>query len=329
MILSIIVPFYNSMPYLNDLLTSMKKNNINELHNIEVIFVNDGSTDDYASVLAPFLSENSNVLLITTENHGVSSAKNTGLYNAKGDYIWFVDSDDIIPDNILTIILKNISEYKESPDIIFANYSTFDDITGKIEEKKFAYDQVLSEITMLNNMDPDIMEVLFHKLKIPYSIWYQLFRKDFLLVNKIFFREDLSISEDFDFKFQSLSKAQIIGYLLETIYIYRLPNKNRKSLSVKQPTPEMYVKVGQMYIKWYEYYFNEYLLSHKNGDQFISQKISFLIYSIDKYLDNIDHNNIHPEYNLFHNKSLEISQKNELYIKNIISLIKKGDYSSL
>ncbi len=107
-LISIIIPVYNVEKYLSECLTSL----INQTYkNLEIICIDDGSTDNCAKILKNFASVDSRIKIITTKNQGQSSARNTGLNSANGDYIGFVDSDDWISENyyndLLNACIKN------------------------------------------------------------------------------------------------------------------------------------------------------------------------------------------------------------------------------
>lgn len=100
MFLSIIIPVYNAENYLAQCLDSCLSQDISR-GEYEVICVNDGSSDGSGKVLEEYAKTYSNVHVINQQNAGVSAARNTGLDAAPGDYIWFVDSDDLILPNCL------------------------------------------------------------------------------------------------------------------------------------------------------------------------------------------------------------------------------------
>lgn len=99
-LISIIVPVYNVALYLEDCLDSILKQSFKDY---EVICVNDASTDNSGEILQEYAKRHSQIKVIThSKNRGLSAARNTGIANAKGKYIWFVDSDDMIMPNALT-----------------------------------------------------------------------------------------------------------------------------------------------------------------------------------------------------------------------------------
>lgn len=107
--LSIIVPAYNVERFLKRCVDSCQRQNINK-SDYEVIIVNDGSTDNTLNIANELTCEYENVKVITQENKGLSGARNTGIDNALGDYLWFVDGDDYVKDNVLSQMLQVVFE---------------------------------------------------------------------------------------------------------------------------------------------------------------------------------------------------------------------------
>ena len=104
--LSIIIPVYNIENYLERCINSIIAQNINEC---EIILVDDGSTDTSSNICDFYSKQYDYIHTIHQINQGLSCARNTGIKNAKGDYIWFIDGDDYIENNALRIILDQIS----------------------------------------------------------------------------------------------------------------------------------------------------------------------------------------------------------------------------
>ena len=116
-IISIIVPVYNVEEYLKECLESIYHQTYT---NIEVILVNDGSTDASRDICERFCQKDSRFKLINQENQGLSEARNVGVRASIGEYIFFVDSDDVVKVNILEILLSFMAE---DIDIVGCSYS--------------------------------------------------------------------------------------------------------------------------------------------------------------------------------------------------------------
>ena len=102
--LSIIIPVYNVEKYIEVCIESLYKQNISE-DEFEVILINDGSTDNSLSILQRFEIQHTNITVISQRNQGLSVTRNNGIKAAKGEYILFVDSDDLIIKNSLKTLL--------------------------------------------------------------------------------------------------------------------------------------------------------------------------------------------------------------------------------
>ena len=120
MLISFIVPVYNTEKYLNACLDSLLAQDIS-LDDYEIICVNDGSTDRSKDILKRYESEYKNIIVINQKNSGVCVSRNAGLLIARGEYIWFIDSDDIIERDLLKR-LKTIADSGEYERIIVDNY---------------------------------------------------------------------------------------------------------------------------------------------------------------------------------------------------------------
>ena len=106
--LSVIVPVYNSEKYLYECLESIVKQTYN---NIEIIVVNDGSTDNSKVVIQEFLNKYDNIKFIDKSNQGVTLARLDGVKASSGDFIGFVDSDDYIHEDMYQVLMDNINNY--------------------------------------------------------------------------------------------------------------------------------------------------------------------------------------------------------------------------
>ena len=112
--ISVIVPVYNMEKYLAECLDSVLAQTFTDF---EVICVNDGSSDGSAKILAHYAEKDQRIRILTQENKGLSGARNTGLDNAKGEYISFLDSDDTLPANALETMIK-ITEEANVPVVV-------------------------------------------------------------------------------------------------------------------------------------------------------------------------------------------------------------------
>ncbi len=118
-LLSIIIPVYNAEKFIHDCLNSLLNQDISA-EEYEIICVNDGSTDNSLAILQDYAKSNPNVVVIDKPNGGVSQTRNKGLAASRGEYVWFIDSDDWIARNCLGLIQQQINKYH--PSIIQVHY---------------------------------------------------------------------------------------------------------------------------------------------------------------------------------------------------------------
>lgn len=102
--LSFIVPVYNLEDYIEECIMSLLNQDLSHSE-YEILCINDSSTDSSLEILKRLAKEHTNIIIINQENQGVSAARNNGIKNAKGEYIWFVDGDDLIARNCLKFML--------------------------------------------------------------------------------------------------------------------------------------------------------------------------------------------------------------------------------
>ena len=122
-LISIVIPIYNAEKYLEECLNSIKSQTYK---NFEVIMVNDGSKDDSETICMNFLRSDSRFRYLKKANGGVSSARNLGLDNVKGDYITFIDADDWVDENYLDLLITTVK--KNHSDIVVSSYKQFNNI---------------------------------------------------------------------------------------------------------------------------------------------------------------------------------------------------------
>ncbi|MRT91925.1 glycosyltransferase [Ancylomarina sp. 16SWW S1-10-2] len=142
MLLSIIIPVYNVEKYIYKCLDSIVKQK-NNLEEIEVIIVNDGTPDGSMSIVSQFEKSYNNIRVINQSNEGLSGARNKGIENASGDYLWFVDSDDFLTENSLAIVFEEIKRSKV--DVLVTLLNRIKENTGNILSENFkTFDGVIS-----------------------------------------------------------------------------------------------------------------------------------------------------------------------------------------
>lgn len=201
--LSFIVPVYNAARYLPECLDSMLNQDISPAE-YEIICVNDGSRDESPEILHTYAQRHSNVVVIDKENGGVTTARNAGLEAARGDYIWFVDADDFLKENILVSLRRQLSAGGEDR-LIVGSY-TFEDVLSQEERNLAANNQLPS-----NGPGQDSI------------VWRSLFRREFLQKNGLYFSHpELTHGEDGLFMYEVCGFNPSCIQIPEAVYFYRV-----------------------------------------------------------------------------------------------------------
>ena len=215
--LSIIVPVYNVEKYIRPCIESIFRQGIDD-NDFEVIIVNDGTKDNSMGMITDIISQHDNIIIINQDNQGVSIARNNGYKIAKGKYIQFMDSDDLLIDNSLPYLLNNA--LTSNAELVIADFikMTDDEIT-------------LFNINTFHQKDGTIQEetgkqLLNHPLYFGYScVWRTLYRKDFLDKNNIRFIPDIYF-EDVLFTRQCFLNANSCLRVNWLLYIYRIGHQS-------------------------------------------------------------------------------------------------------
>lgn len=209
--LSIIVPVYEAEQYIEDCLTSLLQQNVEQY---EIICIDDGSTDHSGIIIKTMAERFPVIQYYYQENHGVSSARNYGLRVASGDYIMFVDADDFLKKNKLRMLLKKAEE-SQADILVFGGQA--DQILLTPEWVKEAF------FTRNKTYIRQSTRALFYESGSRPSVCNKLFSRG-VLENQ-YFPEDVVASEDLAFLFQVFPKAENVVFCSEDVYRYRISNE--------------------------------------------------------------------------------------------------------
>lgn len=215
MFLSIVIPSYNAERFLPSLLTELS-NQIHGLENeVEVIVVNDGSKDDTLKVAQEFARRYLFINIVDQENQGESCARNSGMENARGEYIYFLDSDDFIAEGAVIHFLKTIKDNPNKDLYCFSYKSTID---GK--------DNVLYRCKRFDKKELKQTEFLKAYLSkyIPCHICSVVINKNLIEKCLLRFSAGLRIGADIEYLLNVGSVANSIYCSDRICYIYRIRN---------------------------------------------------------------------------------------------------------
>lgn len=210
-VISIVIPVYNSCKYIPDCLNSILSQTY---QNFEVILVNDGSTDDSRLVCEEFVMLDNRITIVSTENRGVSAARNTGIRIATGEYLTFVDSDDYLAIDALSVLLDDIEKNEADIAVCRVGYGYDCGFKADNDQGTFAWNrkEAVKEYIADNNL--------------LYGAVCKLYRKDIIANSR--FEEGRKIHEDGHFFLQALLKSKKVVVHDIVVYCYR---KNMESAS--------------------------------------------------------------------------------------------------
>lgn len=218
MLLSVIVPAYNVEKYIEKCVKSiLTQRGIK----YEVIIINDGSTDSTLSIAQEFEKKYSNVRVIDKKNNGVGDARNTGIKNARGKYIAFVDSDDYLYPNTYGILFDIIGN--ELFDVACFNF-----IKVYEDQNDISYNEKISKILIEKE---DIMKN-FYIDNITSYVWDKVYSINLFKENKIFFPEK-KLYEDLRTIYEVMKKAEKVIKIDLNGYMY-LQRKDSSTKKVKK-----------------------------------------------------------------------------------------------
>ena len=217
--LCIIIPMYNSEEFIGRTLDSVLTSNL-PLSFYNKIVVDDGSTDNSVSIVRAYSEENSNIMLITQKNNGASAARNNGLNSSLADYVWFIDSDDMVEKN-LSIIINNLNLY-DDVDIFDYQYNWIN-TNGKHVGVGSSHPTV-EHNRIIAGRDAIIQGYT------PGSVCGLIINKEFLKAHNLFFKVGIT-HEDVEITYRMFSLAQKVVFFNDIIYNYYFRNE-----SVTRPT---------------------------------------------------------------------------------------------
>ena len=222
--LSIIIPVYNVEKYIRACIDSVFRQNLKD-DSFEVIIVDDGSEDGSIGLIEDIIDQHSNISVVSQANQGLSSARNTGLKNAIGRYVLFLDSDDLLVDGCLSELIISADNY--SVDLLIADFVKLSD--QEIE----SYSSIVN-----HSCQPLVLngrEAFIHYLNPSQCyVWRALYQKSFLEKNNIIFIPGIYF-EDIPFTIECYLKIEKALLYPLKFYIYRQrPNSIVSSVNKKK-----------------------------------------------------------------------------------------------
>ena len=210
--ISFIIPIYNCESYIERCVSSIMASLQDDLQSqIEIIFINDGSTDNSEYICRKLIDSYSDVFLVSQPNRGASAARNAGINIARGKYIWFVDADDRVAPGALENLISYLKH--KSPEVVTFNYES-EQTNGSTLNISFAHETVVLGRDYLSQNS-----ALY--------LWNKIFRRD--VCGNIRFLEGTKNIEDFLFNIEVLIDLGMIVQLPIIGYIYNTTNQQSTS----------------------------------------------------------------------------------------------------
>lgn len=216
-LVSIIIPVYNSAAFLERTLTSVLGQTYK---NIEVLLIDDGSTDNSGEICDKFRETDSRVRVFREENSGVSAARNLGLCHMRGELCQFVDGDDVVPENYTETMAKKLEE--SGCDVVFCGVAKI------LQGVRYSFelkDEVLS-------VDEYLYELYRGDRFVTKSACIGLYRADVIRREKIRFPENICCGEDSIFVMRYMKHCKSVGAVPDTIYHYMCDNGDSATSAV-------------------------------------------------------------------------------------------------
>ncbi len=212
---SVVIPVYNVEEYLKKCLNSVINQTLSE---IEVICVDDGSTDHSLQILEEYAERDDRIKVITKENGGIASARNKGMEYATGEYIGFVDSDDWIELDMYEKLYENAKFYDS--DMVMCSAHRFDNITHELKYDMPYFTLERFDETFDNCVfTPDKTKDFFFDICV--TPWSKLYKSEFLEEIGVKFHEGLDF-EDNTFFYETYLKASKLSLVRDFLYYYRI-----------------------------------------------------------------------------------------------------------
>lgn len=232
-LISVIIPVYNAAPYLDDCLQSVFAQTC---EHTEILLVDDGSTDGSGAMCDAFAERDPRVKVFHKENGGASSARNVGLREATGDYIYFLDSDDHIDPTLLEKLLGSAEE--NDAELVFFDAYAVDTDSGRVSESNYGHRERYQPEEGKALMRRMVENKDFHM-----GVWQLFYKKSFFDRTKLTFVEGI-IYEDFLFACQAYCLAKKVSYVPEFLY-YRQYHAN--SVMTAKKTMKNFISAETVY----------------------------------------------------------------------------------
>lgn len=279
--ISVIIPVYNTSKYLEKCLDSL----VNQtLKDIEIICIDDGSTDISLQILKEYEKNDNRFKILTQKNQGQSVARNVGLRFANGEYIGFIDSDDWADVRMFEKLYNNAKTYDS--DIAMCSITVFNEKTGiyTISDSYMSLNLFNKSFENRNFNYKETLNFIFRICVVP---WNKIYKREFLNSKNLMFVEGLNF-EDNVFNLQTIVKAEKISLIKEPLVYYRRDSDTSYTFGKSEYKKLDFFKIFELEEK----FLKEKRLFKKLEEYFWETRKNTLIYWYKKLTDK----NVKEEY---------------------------------
>ena len=210
-LISVIIPVYNVEKYLEKCLDSVVSQTLKD---IEIICVNDGSTDSSLSILKTYSEKDNRIQIISRTNKGLGATRNDGIWSAKGEYLFFLDSDDWIDETCLEKLYNKAKA--DQAELCIYGCIPYDDEKRQCITSKYYTTDIYQRCTSTPCNYKQITDCIFTRFEAVLKLW----KRDFFIDNKLFFSEGVWF-EDVISHVKGMILAKRITFVNECLYFYR------------------------------------------------------------------------------------------------------------
>ncbi|MBE5916738.1 MAG: glycosyltransferase [Pseudobutyrivibrio ruminis] len=237
-LISIIVPIYNVSKYLDKCVESILNQNYK---NIELILVDDGSTDGSKKKCDDWAQKDTRVVVIHKENGGSADSRNVGMEAAKGDYIGFVDSDDWIAPEMYEKLMDAIQERNLDMSVCFFK---------AVSDENYEFNNTEYPTTEYTGRDFANLIIAEKKPRISYAIWKCLYKRE--VIKDIKFYKGVHYNEDAVFLIESLWNAKKMAFIDAPMYYYRVHGSSISNIDISEKRIKDILFKCQWLLNYYE-----------------------------------------------------------------------------
>lgn len=267
-LVSVIVPIYNQERFLLDCLASIERQTLLEK---EIILVNDGSTDRSQEIIDAFCDDHPDLDICTLwqENQGQSVARNNGIKHSRGKYLYFLDSDDSIDDDCLTLLV-NYAE-KKSADVVIGENNIIKDSHKEYNQLGFLDDFVVG--------NDKILEYYVNRLW--YNVaWNKLVKAEIIKNNELFFLGGC-IFEDNLWSFQLATCINVLGVVHKPTYNYYIRKDSKSTMNENAGKYDRWLKFLPILSEMSSFICNKSLNKNVSVNFFFMRELNFALYGLD------------------------------------------------